>query len=226
MLSRLGLKFPSSSKIRYQGQVYGTDAVFRKLPLELAYGLNKGLGLHISYSSTHLGNDYVVFSGLAEKKHSAFDFIRDMRYNLHCPAKVCTLSLLGNHGVIDFSCSHIVRLRGMDAQKALVMTEIKVGLSAILRYITFTVLVWIESSRVNVNIRIELLNSHPKSPGLKKFGERCCDYAFPQGRSNTSCYENIFGFHLIYLIVNQSFILIHTCLGQTVPMHQTALFAQ
>ena len=47
------------------------------------------------------------------------------------------------------------------------MSQIEVGFVSVYRYITFTMFIRIQSSRINIDIRIELLNCYIIASGLQ-----------------------------------------------------------
>lgn len=80
------------------------------------------------------------------------------------------------------------------------MSEVEVGLGSILRHIAFSMLVRVESSRVDVDVRVKFLDGDTQSPGLQQFGERCGNYAFAKRRSDASCYKYIFRVHFCIVL--------------------------
>ena len=95
MLGRLGLELLRCREIRHQRKVYADEVLFRHLPLELAYGLDKWLALHISHRTADLSDYHIVLAGAAEQKHTALDFVGDMRHNLDRFAEVGAFAPLG-----------------------------------------------------------------------------------------------------------------------------------
>ncbi len=171
MLRRLGLQLFGCFQIWHEGEVDGYAVLFRKLPLELTHRFHERLGFHISHGTSDLGDDYVVFAGLAEQEHSALYLIGDVRHDLHCLAQICAFALLGDDGVVDLAGGDIVRLRGAHAEKSLVVSEVEVGLRAVVGHIAFAVLIGVEGTRVYVYVWVEFLNGHSESACLKQFGQ-------------------------------------------------------
>ena len=92
-----------------------------------------------------------------------------MRDDLHCLSQVQAFSLVVYHGLVYPSGGHVVGLGGRHVQKPLIVAQVKVCLRSVIGDITLPVLVRIERSRVHIDIRVKLLDSHPEPPGLKKF---------------------------------------------------------
>jgi hypothetical protein len=55
------------------------------------------------------------------------------------------------------------------------MAQVQISFSAVIGDVALAVFIWIESARVDIKIRVELLNGHFETPGLKQLRERCCD---------------------------------------------------
>ena len=163
MLRRLCLEFLRRAQVRYQSQVYADEILVRQLPLKLTDRLQERLRLHITYSSADLGDDHIEFAGLAEQKHTPLDFISDMRNNLYGLSEISAFTLLIDNGIINLTGSNVVSLGHVNTQEALVMPQIQVG------HVALAMLVRVQCSRVNVDVRIEFLNGDSQSSGLQKF---------------------------------------------------------
>ncbi|MNG02064.1 hypothetical protein D3C84_850720 [compost metagenome] len=72
------------------------------------------------------------------------------------------------------------------------MAEVKVRLGAIIGNEHFTVLERAHRARVNVNIRIKLLNGHFKTAVLEQPSKRSCRNALAKGRHDAAGYKNVF----------------------------------
>ena len=118
-----------------------------------------------------------------------------MRDNLDGLSKICALALLADDGVVDFSCSDVVRLGGVDPEESLVVSQVKVGLGTVFSDITLAVLVWVERTRINIDIRVEFLDGYLQTPCLKKLCERCGNDALSERGCDTACDENVLCVH-------------------------------
>ena len=171
MLGRLGLQFLCRAEIWHQSKVDSHAVLFGKFPLELTHRLDERLGLHIAYGSSDFGDYDIILSGLAEKKHASFDFIGNMRDDLYCLAKIGSLPLLVDDGMVDLSCRYIVGLGCMHTEESLIMAEVKVSLGPVIGNIALSMFVRVECTRVDIDVRVEFLDSNPQTSGLKKFGQ-------------------------------------------------------
>ena len=94
-----------------------------------------------------------------------------MRYYLDGLAQIGSLTLLGYHGIVYLSGGYIVGLGCVDTQKTLVVSQVKVGLGAVVGNIALSVLVGIERSGVYVDVGVELLDCNPETSGLQQLGQ-------------------------------------------------------
>ena len=72
------------------------------------------------------------------------------------------------------------------------MTEVKVGLCAVLRDVNLTVLVRAHCTRINVNVGVELLRGNLESSCLEKSSERSRRDSLAEAGNNAACYKDVF----------------------------------
>src|SRR5687768_6184427 len=101
-----------------------------------------------------------------------------MGYHLHRFSEVSALAFLGNYVVINFAGSYVISLRSSNIQETFVVAQVKIGFGTIVGYKAFAVFVRVQSSRIDVDIRIEFLDGNGKAPGLQEFSQRCRNNAF------------------------------------------------
>ena len=195
VLSGLCLDFLCGAQVRHKSQMDAHAVAFRKFPLQLAHGLNEGEAFHIANRAANLGDNYIILAGLAKQEHPALDFIRDMGHNLDGLSKVCALAFMRNDGIVNAPGSDVVGLGGGNAQETLVMTQVKVGFGPVVGYVAFPVFVWIESSRIYIDVRVKFLDCDSKPAGLQKLCKRGRNYSFSQGGHNASGDKYVFCVH-------------------------------
>ena len=195
VLGGLGLEFFGGAQIRDERQVDGHGVLFRQFPLQLAHRLHEGLRFHITNGSADFRQNDVVLSGTAQQEHPALDFVRNVGDNLHGFAQVGALALLGNDRVINLAGGYVVGLGSIDAQVALIMSEVQVGLGAILGHIAFAMLVGIQGPGVDVDVGVEFLDGHPQASCLQEFSQRRSDDSFSQRGSHAARNKDILRIH-------------------------------
>ena len=75
------------------------------------------------------------------------------------------------------------------------MSQVQIGLHAILRYVAFTVLVGVQGAGIDVDVGIELLDGDLEASGLQKLADAGRDDAFPQRGNHTARDEDVFCVH-------------------------------
>ena len=100
-----------------------------------------------------------------------------MRHHLNGLAQVVAVALAVYNRFIDTPCGDAVVAGGVNARKALVVSQIQVCLETVLRYVAFAVLVRVQGSRVNVDIRVELLDGDLVAACLQQFAYAGRNYA-------------------------------------------------
>ena len=166
VLGWLCLELACSREIRYICKVYAYCTT-TELPLQLADSLEEWKTLDVTYSTTDLGNHKVELLLSATALHLALDLVCDVRDNLHCLAKILTTTLLLNNLAVDAACCEGVPTCSLDICETLVVTEVEIGLVTIDCYITLTVLLWVKSTRRNVDIWVEFLDCNLVSSRLQ-----------------------------------------------------------
>jgi len=113
--------------------------------------------------------------------------------HLHRFAEEFAFSFSGDDIIIDAAGGDVVGLGGADVQKPLIMTQIEVCFRPVVGYEAFPVLVWVEGSRVYINIGIKLLDGDSKAAGLEEHTQGGGDDAFAEGGSDASGNEYVSG---------------------------------
>ena len=83
----------------------------------------------------------------------------------------------------------------MDAQEALVVTEVKIRLRPVFGNIAFAVFIGIQGPGVDIDIWVEFLDGDAKTARLEKFCQGGRYNALPKGRCHPARNENILSIH-------------------------------
>ena len=94
-----------------------------------------------------------------------------MGNNLDGLTQVVSPALFVDNALVDASGCNVVGLGGLDAQEPLVVSQVEVGLMSIHGDVALPVFVWVESTRVDVDVRVELLDGHFIPSCLKQFAD-------------------------------------------------------
>ena len=179
VLRRLCLQLAGRPQVGHVGEVnaYGRTAQF---PFELTNSLQEWSALDVAYRATYLGDDKVVLARLAEALYAVLYLVGNVRHHLHGLAQVVAPALLVDHRLIDASRGHAVGPCGLYASETLIVTQVEVGLHAVGRHVALAMLIGIKRSRVDVDVRVELLDRNLIATRLQQFTNRGRNNAFTQ----------------------------------------------
>lgn len=163
-----------------------------QVPAYLANGFYKRQRFNIAHGASNFGDDKIVLARFAQQKDVAFYFIGDVRHYLHSFAEVFALAFFGDDIIIDAPGGHIVGLRSAHIKETLVMPKVQIGLCPVIGDIALAMFVGVERARVDVDVRVKLLNGDRKPTGLKEFAQRSRDDALAQRRGNATGNEDVF----------------------------------
>ena len=159
VLCRLCLQFPCCLEVRYVCEM-NVDGPLSEFPFHLSDGLQERCALNISDGSTDFGNNEIIMVSLSEQLDVAFYLIRDMRNDLYCFSKIISAALFVDYSLVYSTSGHGVRLCGLNAGKSLIMSKVEVCLHSVDGDIAFAMLIGVQCSRVDVDIRVELLDGN------------------------------------------------------------------
>ena len=114
-----------------------------------------------------------------------------MRDNLNCSAQIVTASFLTDHFRIDLTGGNVVVACQVLINETLIMTKVKVGLGAIIRDVDLAVLVRAHRPRIDVDVRVELLNGDTKPTVLENSANRRDRDAFANRRDYAAGYKQV-----------------------------------
>ena len=128
---------------------------------DLAGGLEERLRLDVANGAADLGDDDVRrVLALGRKPHAALDLIGDVRDDLDGVAEVLAAALLGDHGGVDLAGGHVRGALEVFVEEALVVSDVEVGLGAVVCDEDLAVLEGVHRARIHVQVGIELLHSY------------------------------------------------------------------
>ena len=103
-----------------------------------------------------------------------------MRDDLHGGTEVIAAPFFGNDALIDASGGEVAMAAGGGADKAFVVTQVQVGLGAVIGDEHFAMLKRAHGARIHVDIRIELDHRDAQAARLENGTEGRSGNAFPQ----------------------------------------------
>ena len=159
VLGRFGFQFAGCCKIGYISKVYA-QGVFTQFPFQLADAFQVRKRLDVAYRTTDFGNYEIEFIFVAQQLYITLDFIRNVRDYLNGLSQIIAAALFVDNAFVDTSGCNIVGLCGLDTQEAFVVPQVEIGFMAVYRYVAFSVLIRVQRTRVDIDIRVELLNCY------------------------------------------------------------------
>ena len=130
---------------------------------DLAHCFNKRLRLNIAYSTSDFGDNHIGTRFLTYTVDKFLDFIGDVWNDLHGGAEIFTATFFIQYIPVNLTGSEIRVFVEILVNKTLIMAKIKIGLCTVFRYIYLTMLIRAHSTRVNIDIRIQLLSGNLKT---------------------------------------------------------------
>ena len=131
--------------------------------LKLTDGFKERLAFNITNSSTDLNDSNLSICCSRITVETALDLICNMWDNLNSSAAKVTATFFRENGPIYFSGCYVGLFGQIFINETFVVAKIQVSLCTIIRNEHFTVLYRIHSTRVNIDIWIELLHCYTVS---------------------------------------------------------------
>src|SRR5260221_13451148 len=163
---RLGFQFAGGRDERNQGDVDNQGVLRAKLEAHLTYGFQEGKGFDVSDGAADFDDDDVDAFGIFFDRR--FDFVGDVRNHLHGFAEEIAAALFGQDGFVDAPRRPVVVAGKLGVREALVVPEVEVGLRAVFGDEDFAVLKRAHRARVNVEVRIALLQGDFETATFKE----------------------------------------------------------
>ena len=192
VLRRLRLQLAGGVDERHERDVEVGDVLGPDLPPELADRLEERLRLDVADRAADLSDHDVRVGRLGDRADPRLDLVRDVRDHLHGRAEVLALPLLAQHAVPDGAGRVIRGAREVLVDEALVVADVEIGLGAVLGHEHLAVLERAHRPRVDVDVRVELLNLHLEAARLQQSPERRRGDALTERRDDAAGDEHIF----------------------------------
>ncbi len=190
LLRRLRLQFARRDQIGHERDVDENHVLRPDFERELPHGLEKRQSLDISGRAADLRDQHVrVF---ATSVNALLDFVGHVRDHLHGLAEIVPAPLPLNHAFVDLAGRKRVEPREFSARETLVVPEVEIGLGSVLQDVNFPVLIRAHRARIDVEIRVELLNADDKSAHLQQCTQGRGRKTLAQRRNDATRDENVF----------------------------------
>ncbi len=178
LLGRLRLQFARRPDVRNERDVHVHDILRADFENELPDRFEKRQPLDVAGRSANFRDDDVGFALIRHLANAILDFVGHVRNHLHGLAEVIAAPLPQDHVFINLAAGEIVVPREHAIGEALVMAEIEIGLRAVIQHINLAMLERIHRPRIDVQVRIELLEHDPQTAQLEQGAEGSRRQAF------------------------------------------------
>ena len=165
VLGRLGLELARVADERHQREVDEHAARAADVDRELADRLEERERLDVADRAADLGDHDVRIAALGDQADAVLDLVGDVRDHLDGAAEVVAAALAADHAVVDRAGGDVrapVRVR---VGEALVVAQVQVGLGAVLGDEHLAVLVGRHRARIDVDVRVQLLQADGEAAG-------------------------------------------------------------
>ena len=191
VLGGLGLHLLAADQ-RDQGQVHVEDVLAAEVVLQLPDRFQEGQRLDVADGPPHLHHDHLGLRLAGDPLDALLDLVGDVGDDLHRRAQVVAAPLLGDHLGVDLAGGHVGGRRHVLVDEALVVAEVEVGFRPVVGDEHLTVLVGAHGARVDVEVRVELLDGDGDPAGLEDAADRGGGDPLAERRNHTAGYEDVF----------------------------------
>ena len=190
LLGRFGFQLSCRIKIRNESDMHENHILGTRLVRKLTHGLEEGQSLDVPRGATDFGDQDV--DAFPTGVDALLDLVGHVRDHLNRLAQIVTPPLLLNDRLVHLTRAETVQLGELSTRKAFIMTKIEIGLRTILKNIDLAVLERAHRARVDVQIRVKLLNTDGQPARLQKRAKRGRGEPFAQRGNHSARYEDVF----------------------------------
>ncbi len=191
VLGRLRLQLAGRLDERDERDVDVDDVLGADLPPELADRLEERQRLDVADRAADLRDDDVGGARLGAAADARLDLVGDVRDHLHGRAEEVALPLLAQNGVPDRARAVARAAEEVLVDEALVVADVEVGLGSVLGHEDLAVLERAHRPRVDVQVRVELLELDAQPARLEQATERRGDDSLPESRDDATRHEDV-----------------------------------
>ena len=189
MLGRLGLQLARRRDVRHQRHVDEQRVLAAQFLAHLADGFDERQRLDVAHRAADLDDHQINVGG--DLLHRALDFVGDMRDDLHGLAQVVAATFFGDDGFVDAAGGPVVLARELAVGEALVVAKVEVGLGAVVGDEDLAVLERRHGAGIDVEVRIELLQSDFQPAAFHQAADGCSRQALAKRRHDTAGHKDV-----------------------------------
>ena len=171
VLRGLGLQLAGGADERHQRDVDERAVGAPHLVAQLTDGLQERQRFDVTDGAADLHDHQIGLLRLGERTHPLLDLVGDVRDHLHGLAQVVAAALLRDHRRVDGARGEVGPAVEVGVQEALVVPEIEIRLGPVVQDEDLAVLERVHRARIDVDVRVELLEDDLETPGLEEAAE-------------------------------------------------------
>ena len=207
VLGRLRLQLAGVADVGDERQVQEHAALRAELGVELADRLEERQRLDVADGAADLGDHEVDRLRLGDDQDPLLDLVGDVRDHLDGRAEVVAAALAADDRVVDGARGDVRGPRRVLVGEPLVVAEVEVGLGAVLGHEDLAVLERAHRPRVDVDVRVELLQLDPEAAGDEEAADRGRGDALAERRDDAAGDEDEAGAAGVHRFRSPSFTL-------------------
>ncbi|GBE21977.1 hypothetical protein BMS3Bbin01_01331 [bacterium BMS3Bbin01] len=165
--------------------------VWSEILAKLADRFQERQALDVANGATHLCDDHVDVVAIADSSDAGFDLVCDVRDDLHGAAEIVSTTFLLDDGQVHRTGRHVGIAPEILAGETFVVSEVEVGLAPIVGDEHLSVLEGVHRSRIDVDVRIQLLVDDAQTPCFEESSKGGCSDPLPKTGDHTTRYEHI-----------------------------------
>ena len=191
VLGRLGLELAGRGQRGEQRHVDVQDVGPPDVLAHLADGLEERQRFDVADGPADLDDDDVRVAVAGDAPDPLLDLVGDVRDDLDRAAEVVAAALLGDDRLVDPAGRDVGELGQVLVDEALVVTEVEVGLGAVVGDEHLAVLVRAHRARIHVDVRIELEDGDVQAASLEESTDAGGGDALAQRGGHASGHKDI-----------------------------------
>ena len=191
VLRGLRLGFPRRLEIGHERQMDEQAILLADVERNLPDRLEKRQPLDVAGRSAQLGN-HDVDARTGQVPHGGLDFVGDVGNDLDRAAQIFAAALFLDHAEINLARRVVRFARQRAVGETLVMSQVEVGLGAVVEDVHLAVLVRAHRARIDVDVRIELLHPHAQSAAFQEQADRRRGEPLAQAAHHAPRHKDVF----------------------------------
>ena len=167
------------------------DVLAANLVTDLAHGFQERQRFDIANGATDLGDHHINVRA-THRQDSRFDLVGDVRNHLHGVSEVLAATLLCDDAGVDLTGRHVRLGRQIVVEEPFVVSNVEVSLGPVVSDEDLAVLKRVHGSRINVEVRVQLLHRDAQSATDEEVPEAGCRQTLTERRGNSTSDKDMF----------------------------------